>query len=287
MPFLHHLEMLSNSTCSELCFSESSQSSETCSLSSSPSDLTFDTVSQPPSDALLAPDTPTVATVALPREDPRVILTPVPIPAADTLFISDGHEEPQTIRKLVLRKRTTSPYQIKLPLMTDRLRVRNGKLVIHAFSDKDAEHPSKTTFSTNNGPKPLPGPILNSVITTSLLPEGLFSIHAPVPVYPPHRGVLDTDATPATDARHDHPLTIRISPPRGSALPAADTWTEICEDLCRAMEVLSVLSDLDTGSLDPSPSTTNLQPSQSRPFVLCLGSGDIWNSYVYPRLVVW
>ncbi|KAI1792526.1 hypothetical protein LXA43DRAFT_1093494 [Ganoderma leucocontextum] len=242
MPFLHHLEMLSNSTCSELCFSNSSQSSDTCSLSSSPSDLAFDTVSQPPSDALLAADAPTVATVALPREDPRVGLTPVSALAAGISIASDGHEEPQTIRKLVLRKRTTSPYQIKLPLMTDRLRVRNGKLVIHTYSEKDTEHPSKPTLSTNNGPKAL---LYDSAVKTLLLPEGVFSIHAPVPVCPPHRGVLDPDAVPAGKAQHDRPLNIRISPPRGSAIPAADTWTEICEDLCRAREVLSVLSDLD------------------------------------------
>ncbi|KAM5540659.1 hypothetical protein V8D89_005690 [Ganoderma adspersum] len=286
MPFLHHLEMLSNSTCSELCFSNSSQSSVTCSLSSSPSDLTFDTVSQPPSDALLDADAPTVAVVALPREDLRVVLPPASVPAAGIPTVSEGPEEPQTIRKLVLRKRTTSPYQIKLPLMTDRLRVRNGKLVVHAFSEKDAEHPSKATLPTNNGPKTPPGPTHNSGVKASLLPEALFNIRAPVPVYPPHRGVLDPNASPVNDTRHDHPLTIRISPPRGSALPAADTWTEICEDLCRAMEVLSVLSDLDTGSLDPSPSTSNLQSSQSRSFALYLGHGDLWNSYVYPRLIV-
>ena len=93
MPFLHRLELLSNSTCSELCFSDSSQSSETCSLSSSPSDLAFDTVSQPPSDALLVPDAPDAPTVALPREDPRVVLTPVSAPVAETPVILDGHEE--------------------------------------------------------------------------------------------------------------------------------------------------------------------------------------------------
>lgn len=93
MPFLHHLEMLSNSTCSELCFSDSSQSYDTCSLSSSPSDLAFDTVSQPPSDALLAADAPIVATVALPREDPRVVLTPISASTSGISTISDGHEE--------------------------------------------------------------------------------------------------------------------------------------------------------------------------------------------------
>ena len=170
--------------------------------------------------------------------------------------------------------------------MTDRLRVRNGKLVIHAFSEKDAEHPSKATLSTNNGPKTPPGPTHNSGIKASLLQEALFSLRTPVAVYSPHHAVLDTDGSPVATTRYDHPPTIRISPLRGSVLPAADTWTEICEDLCRAMEVLSVLSDLDTGSLDPSPSTTNLQSSQSRSFALYLGPSDLWNSYVYPRLVI-
>ena len=168
--------------------------------------------------------------------------------------------------------------------MTDRLRVRNGKLVIHAFAEKDAEHPCKATFSANNDRKALPGPIHHH--PASLFPESLFSIHAPVAVYQPLRGVLEPDTVHSGDSQHEHPFTIRISPPRGITLPAADTWTEICEDLCRAMEVLSVLSDLDTGSLDSSPSTTALQSSQSRSFVLCLGSGNLWNSYVFPRLAI-
>lgn len=167
--------------------------------------------------------------------------------------------------------------------MTDRLRVRNGKLVIHTFSEKDAEHPYKASFSSSNDRKTLPGPIHHP---PSLLPESLFGIHSPVAVYPPLRGVLESDTVPADDAQHDRPLTIRISPPRGTTLPAADTWTEICEDLCRAMEVLSVLSDLDAGSLDPSPSMATLQASHSRSFALCLGPGDLWNSYVFPRLVI-
>ena len=109
MPFPHHLEMLSNSTCSELCFSDSSQSSVTCSLSSSPSDLTFDTVSQPPSDALLDADAPTVAVVALPREDSRVVLPPVYVPATGTLTISEGHEEVRTSSSFLACARLISP----------------------------------------------------------------------------------------------------------------------------------------------------------------------------------
>lgn len=134
MPLLHRLEMLSNSTCSELCFSDSSQSSETCSLSSSPSDLTFDTVSQPPSDALLADDAPMVATVALPREDPRVVLTPFSVPAAETPTIPEGDEEVRIFSN------SSMCYTHRFPVITSH------KLYASSSSASARPLPTKSSF---------------------------------------------------------------------------------------------------------------------------------------------
>ncbi|RPD62179.1 hypothetical protein L226DRAFT_535543 [Lentinus tigrinus ALCF2SS1-7] len=89
-------------------------------------DSSRDIVSQ--SQIVPSPSLPRVV-VALPRNPPR--LEPSPTcslnPDESSGSQSSSPEEPQTTQKLILRKRSTSPLQIKLPFMVNRLRVPSPK----------------------------------------------------------------------------------------------------------------------------------------------------------------
>ncbi|KAI0688649.1 hypothetical protein C8T65DRAFT_674187 [Cerioporus squamosus] len=78
--------------------------------------------------------------VALPRSPLRLELSP-----SSSSQLCSPSEESQTARKLILRKRATSPLQVKLPFMSDRLRVRRGK---------PASPPSSPTAGTQSGTLP-------------------------------------------------------------------------------------------------------------------------------------
>ncbi|TBU43958.1 hypothetical protein BD309DRAFT_67595 [Dichomitus squalens] len=278
LSFLHLVAMLSSSTCSAICSSGSSQTFYDCSSRFSISDLCFDAVSQPPADICM--EECSLPRVVLPPVDRRTVLTSVSGPTTEQPTVPKGQEEPQTIRKLVLRKRTTSPYQIRLPSMSDRLRVRNGKLVVHADTT------SKPAIPASRSPRPYFNQTRRPAPRTLSHPNGAPNIHVPRPVYPPYFKRPDLDQSANVDGPHEHPFNICISPPHVSGIHAVDTWSEICEDLCRAMEVLSVLSDLDTNPMDPSPSMTfgcSLPPCS---VAVSPGLGDHWHSYVFPRLVV-
>ena len=165
--------------------------------------------------------------------------------------------------------------------MNDRLRALNGKLVIHS------EAISKPPIPAGRAPRPYLDSMGKSALRTSPRMDGGPSIHIPIPVYPPYFKRPDPDHGLILDGPHDLPYTICISPPRASNIRTMDTWTEICEDLCRAMEVLSVLSDLDSDSLDPSPSMTSLDCSVPSSYItIGPGLGDHWHSYVFPRLAL-
>ncbi|TFK85831.1 hypothetical protein K466DRAFT_664216 [Polyporus arcularius HHB13444] len=74
----------------------------------------------------LSPSLPRVNMV-LPRSPPRLEPSPLSEESFDSQPPGSPSEEPQTARKLILRKRSTSPLQVKFPFMADRLRVRREK----------------------------------------------------------------------------------------------------------------------------------------------------------------
>ncbi|KAI8984876.1 hypothetical protein BD414DRAFT_578639 [Trametes punicea] len=215
-------------------------------------------------------------TVALPRcsSDSRYAhQDTAPIADTNQLYKEDA-EGPQTIQRLVLRKRTTSPYQIKLPYMADRLRVRRGASPAHK-ADAEATQTSA-----------IPGAQVALGRTTPLFSGRLPIDDAELPA-------LCTDVTRAVDNG--------ISTPYLSTL---DTWSEICEDLCRAMEIFSVVSDVapanlftsDTAPLKSAttPTTTAFRSSLDKvadpscealkaSALSCLGP---WSSFVFPLSAV-
>ncbi|KAI0333436.1 hypothetical protein GY45DRAFT_1368429 [Cubamyces sp. BRFM 1775] len=147
-------------------------------------------------------------------------------------------EGPQTIQRLVLRKRTTSPYQIKLPFMTDRLCVRRSasartQEVCSPVSPE--ENTIKVVIEAQSSPS---SAILSPPNTLGSHPEAQPQMGNMQENRSTHPQSLDTHVSNDNLVLNDPGSLV---PPTLSTL---DTWSEICEDLCRAMEVFAVLSEV-------------------------------------------
>ncbi|KAI0655273.1 hypothetical protein C8Q70DRAFT_1109043 [Cubamyces menziesii] len=263
-------------------------------------------VSMTSSKSLLLSYTSTDTTVLLPRSlsgvpsalEPGVSTVNGPGSIDSWSLYEAVSEGPQTIQRLVLRKRTTSPYQIKLPLMTDRLCVRRSasprtpevrppvsmeESVLESVRDVQPPPPNRATLSPYN----LPGFHPEAQFRSGDMPQH----HA---VNPP----LSTHAS-----KHDIALDNASTLVPGSTIPTSDTWSEICEDLCRAMEVFAILSEVAPARFFseatdlPQDSSQMLLATASATSTSCLASSlDLgprsfdatnvlagpWSSFVFP-----
>ncbi|KAH9887703.1 hypothetical protein C8Q73DRAFT_712939 [Cubamyces lactineus] len=212
-------------------------------------------------------------------------------------LVSEG---PQTVQRLVLRKRTTSPYQIKLPFMTDRLCVRRSA------SPRTPQSCLPVSLEEN---------VFRSVMEAQPSPNGATlppSITSGTRCEEQSRmaDVQDNRSAdsqrlslhgPNDDPALDGPGTL-FTP----TLSTLDTWSEICEDLCRAMEVFAVLSEVaparffsEATDLPQDGSQMLLATLAAGTSTYCLASSlglepesstanvlaGPWNSFVFPPLV--
>ncbi|KAH9853308.1 hypothetical protein C2E23DRAFT_903077 [Lenzites betulinus] len=183
----------------------------------------------------------------------------------------------QTIQRLTLRKRATSPYQIRLSRTTERMRAPRSPLSGPPEVEKQPTTPDIIEIlSHSKDSVALPnGPYLSACSFQRLpsqTPEG--------PWLAPNR--------PSTSLQPDGHQDQTFG---RHTLSTLDTWSEICEDLCRAMEVFTVLSEVASAKYfapdHPSSllSTTSLEtlPNDDG-YVLDAywrPTGP-WNSFVYP-----
>ncbi|KAI0368463.1 hypothetical protein BV20DRAFT_464859 [Pilatotrama ljubarskyi] len=171
--------------------------------------------------------------------------------------------QPQTIQKLVLRKRTTSPYQIKLPFMVDRLRaprrpsrtcapspvarktsgevpsIRTVAPVQHVATELRSGCGSAPPSTTGRSPTTAGCATLQCGDSFAAFGRGSFedttntSPQDALSSEDPSLPGLSTPS-PAVEAVADGPAR--------SPLTSLDTWSEICEELCRAKEVFAGIS---------------------------------------------
>ncbi|OSD01970.1 hypothetical protein PYCCODRAFT_460425 [Trametes coccinea BRFM310] len=195
-------------------------------------------------------------------------------------------EEAQTVQRLVLRKRTTSPYQIKLPYMSDRLRARR---VASTATPKAALACPTIVVEEVVGPVTVTVP---SAIQPSL------SCQSPL--------VAPTALIPDGVSGHFAYAEVTVEALRPSmtvqGLSSLDTWSQICEDLSRAMEVFAVLSEVAPAqyfALDAPPleslsrsahSVSRLPaylhvPSSLEPSSPWVNMSGPWSSFVFPSAV--
>ncbi|KAI0637565.1 hypothetical protein C8Q77DRAFT_375033 [Trametes polyzona] len=170
-----------------------------------------------------------------------------------------------------MRKRATSPYQIKLSYMAGRLRAPRGT----PSGPEEAPQAAAKPGSTPKNREPLP----------SVLPT--ISVEAPYEIYStsgPAGGRIDAILSEHSLATISEHPTDTYTPP---SLSTMDTWTEICEDLARAMEVFTVLSTVAPAKLS-SALEPSLSPSPSVVFDVTKHSpmypSGPWNSFVFPCL---
>lgn len=203
--------------------------------------------------------------------------------------------QPQTVQRLVMRKRTTSPYQIKLPFMEDRLRARRsvpGSSVLEAVVNSQPSGPETEAASTRIGPA-----AFTQRTKTPAPLGGSFSLDHNARVFmPPSRCVTATLPQGETRTSIEGP-TASEPPSAGDVfppfilhtLPTLDTWSEICEDLSRAMEVFTVLANVaparflvppsQTFSVElPSPCSFQSHKLDRSPAT----PASPWNSFVFP-----
>ncbi|CDO76372.1 hypothetical protein BN946_scf185011.g36 [Trametes cinnabarina] len=185
-------------------------------------------------------------------------------------------EEPQTVQRLILRKRTTSPYQIRFPHMSDRLRVRRAASA--ATSKRPAIDPKVVVEEVAVLPRTVP-------CTTQRSLSHL----------PPMRGVSTLPSRPVVGAQGEAPRPFTTT----EGLSSIDTWTEICKELTRAMEVFAVLSDVAPAhyfSLEAPPPGSLSQsrlyahstdPAALRPASPWVTASGLWSSFVFPLVVVY
>ncbi|KAI9059019.1 hypothetical protein FKP32DRAFT_1680151 [Trametes sanguinea] len=210
------------------------------------------------------------------------ILSASPLDPRKSSECATGSEESQTVQQLVLRKRTTSPYQIKLPYMSDRLRARR-------IASADASKPTLVRPFTAAGEvvEPTTAPVTIQPSLSCLPPLS-------VPTVLLSDGISTQCVYGHDDALHASMTTIGLS--------SLDTWSEICEDLSRAMEVFAVLSDvappqyfaLEASPLDaPSRSAHSVSqlpgllhvPSSLEPTSPWMNMSGTWSSFVFPSAV--
>ncbi|KAI0741369.1 hypothetical protein C8Q80DRAFT_132248 [Daedaleopsis nitida] len=127
-----------------------------------------------------------------------------------------------SIRKLIMRRRPTSPYQIKLPSTSERYAIKFVKSM-PLFQDPPEEEPG-----THSGTTHRPA---DSREDAQVQPS---SPPAPEDTPDPSQALKRTDSAP---------------------LPPSATWEDIYEDLSCAMEILAVLSDVTRNPTAPAPAT--------------------------------
>ncbi|KAI0751769.1 hypothetical protein C8Q80DRAFT_1352643 [Daedaleopsis nitida] len=157
-----------------------------------------------------------------------------------------------SIRKLIMRRRPTSPYQIKLPFTSERYAIKFVKStpLSQGRPEEEPETHSDTTHRpadsrTDAQVKP------SSPATpkdTDLTPT---NEHPPLLSRPTARRLLSTTSVIGTRPDPSQALNRTDSAP----LPPSATWEDICKDLSCAMEILAVLSDVTRNPTTPAPAT--------------------------------
>ncbi|KAL1939630.1 hypothetical protein VTO73DRAFT_9663 [Trametes versicolor] len=234
--------------------------------------------------------------ISLSRPQDAVCHSEAPATYPDTrVLYGEAVDGPQTVQRLVMRKRTTSPYQIKLPFMEDRLRARrstSGSSVPEVIANPQPSGPETEDAFTRVGP----APFTHRAKTSSPL-DGSFSLDHNARVFmPPSQCVTVT--APQGETRTSIGGPTASEPPSAEdvfppfilhTLPTLDTWSEICEDLSRAMEVFTVLANVAPARFLVPPSQTfsvelpppcsfqshKLDRSPATP-------ASPWNSFVFP-----
>ncbi|KAI0352524.1 hypothetical protein OH77DRAFT_1428569 [Trametes cingulata] len=188
-------------------------------------------------------------------------LVPLGRPLSTEASCNEAAEGPQTAQKLVLRKRTTSPYQIKLPFMADRLRAPRRphptaysapnatERSRNSVSDSCTARPEsvETELRSSSGPPPTPGPssppaayvtAQRNAPTPVAFLSAFYALENALAANPPGALALDTPPSGLSALRGEG--VDDAAGPRSIA--SFDTWSEICEDISRAMESCAVLS---------------------------------------------
>ncbi|KAI0666159.1 hypothetical protein C8Q78DRAFT_476473 [Trametes maxima] len=278
--------------------------------------LGLETASRAPSIRLVPPSCSTSPAISLPRSpNPGghvyVVLTPpTPLLLDDTQTLHEGAAEvSQTVQKLTLRKRTTSPYQIKLPYMTDRLRAKKGT---HSTLS-ETRHPAHEGTPTSRGTE---AQVVANACTSACAGAGIpFSTsHRPafLSARLPQGTLADATGNPdpkviskpigSSPGPIARPCAGELELPRihatASMLPTQDTWGEINEELCREMEVFTVLSAVAPShffAFEETPTGPSLPPASRTPSAPRAwrssgepGSttrGGPWSSFVFPVVV--
>ncbi|KAI0640543.1 hypothetical protein C8Q79DRAFT_1015074 [Trametes meyenii] len=179
--------------------------------------------------------------------------TPLLLDDAQNLY-EEAAEVSQTVQRLTLRKRTTSPYQIKLPYMTDRLRVKKGTPTsppemqqpapeaVATLRRTDVQVVSDSNCATSQSGSGMPIRTGHrSAFLSVRLPQGTLVD----PAGNPDPKVVSNSAVGSSPGPIARPPTAEIPPVYIAAptiLSSLDTWGEINEELCREMEVFAVLS---------------------------------------------
>ncbi|KAI0829192.1 hypothetical protein BC628DRAFT_1359605 [Trametes gibbosa] len=235
--------------------------------------------------SLAMEDTRPIAILLPPPGNPFQLPASPSYPDPQALY-SGLAEACQTIHRLVLRKRATSPYQIKLSHKTGRMRAAR----IPLSGPREVERQPAAGDSV--GPQPD-------------IPQGVVHPDGPVPsacsfqLLPWHtqdgpRAIVPSH--PGARVGNDGGLEAAVGLAR--TLSTLDTWSEICEDLCRAMEVFTVLSEVapkteyahDWPSSCASISGLHALPRSTVDVSCAMGSrsgraGQAWNSFVFPCFV--
>lgn len=191
-----------------------------------------------------------------------------------------------------MRKRTTSPYQIKLPFMEARLRARrsaSGGSVPEVVANSQPPGPATEAASTRIGPA-----ASTQRMNASSTLGGSFPLDHNARVFMPpsrcatttaHHGEIGPSKEGPTDSGTPSAGVAFILP----TLSTLDTWSEICEDLSRAMEVFTVLADVSPARFLVPHShclSTDLPPPcsfQSHKLDRSPATpASPWNSFVFP-----
>ncbi|KAI0773615.1 hypothetical protein C8Q74DRAFT_769765 [Fomes fomentarius] len=151
----------------------------------------------------------------------------------------DRDEEVRSIRPLVMRKRKSSPYQIKLPYMTERLRASHPK----APKRIPATQPTKRDQEANSGPnvsEPIPPPSLAEppVVAGTAVHDSIIQTANSL------KAAADECATAVSGSGVPPHVFTDGELKEGGGISASDTWADISADLGCAREILAFLSDL-------------------------------------------
>lgn len=145
----------------------------------------------------------------------------------------------RSIRPLIMRKRKSSPYQIKLPYMTERLRASYPK----ATKRIPATQPTKSDQEANSGPnvsEPIPPPSL----AEPPIEAGTAAHDSIIKSANSLNAAADEYATAASGSGVPPLVFTDGELEQGGGISASDTWADISADLGCAREILAFLSDL-------------------------------------------